>query len=105
MSYNSIDWLERHSINSVDRSRDSQPRDSMISLDSALRPSTDSSGNMAIINDALHIRVSQLDQLNAKIKHQILKFGQLSDQDRKGIRMKMQEAMSLADDITKGVKK
>ena len=49
MSYNQVSWLE---------SRDSVTSEMMRpSIDSCMRPSTDSAGAMAVIADALHLRI------------------------------------------------
>ena len=38
------------------------------SIESCMRPSTDSAGAMAVIADALHLRINNLSQTNARIK-------------------------------------
>ena len=75
------------------------------SIESCMRPSTDSAGAMAVIADALHLRINNLSQTNARIKKMILKFAELNDSQRKEVRTMMQEAMEIAGDIERGVKK
>lgn len=69
-----------------------------------MRPSTDSAGAMAVIADAILIRIQKLSETNARIRRQIQKFAELKDEQRKEVRNMMSEAMELAEDITKGVK-
>ena len=60
MSYNQVNWME---------SRDSVTSEMMRpSVESCMRPSTDSAGAMAIIADALHIRLQKLEESNARIR-------------------------------------
>lgn len=74
------------------------------SVESCMRPSTDSAGAMAVIADAILIRIQKLSETNARIRRQIQKFAELKDEQRKEVRNMMSEAMELAEDITKGVK-
>ena len=60
---------------------------------------------MAVIADALHLRIQKLSETNARIKRQILKFADLTDVQRKEIRTMFTESMELADDVQKGVQK
>jgi len=97
MSYSQVNWLEERASVTSDMMRPS--------VESCMRPSTDSAGAMAVISDALLIRIQKLSETNARIKKQILKFADLNDTQRKEVRCMMQEAMELAEDVTKGVKK
>ena len=75
------------------------------SVESCMRPSTDSVGAMAVIADALHLRINNLAQLNSRIKRQISKFHDLNATQKKEVRDDLLEASNLAGDIERGVKK
>ena len=75
------------------------------SLDTVMRPSVDDEMTRNVIADALHLRINNLSQTNARIKKMILKFAELNESQRKEVRTLMQEAMEIAGDIERGVKK
>ena len=97
MSYNNIDWLQRSSVDSVNKSR--------MSVDSCMRPSVDDSVHMKVVTDALHLRLNSLNEVNCRIRKRILQFADLNDAERKEVRGMLSEGMQLAEDIQSGVKK